>query len=225
MEESRCPNCNALVASGADWCGLCLGPLERAADPEPEPASGSETNAFTETPLIAVAPGATPTGEATRSERAPLPPWECPACGTDNPFEIEVCSVCGTPFGRLFDETTGVIAVAPRDAAFAGLVPGMGHYKMGRHADGVVRMFVFSGCLIVLALFAFAASGRISTTITVQFAVMTGLCVWESAYDSFRLASKARELISAVLLIWVFLGLFGFAVSLVFMLSRTAPPS
>ena len=224
IDESRCPNCNALVVADAAWCGQCLASLEAPPGREPEWIPELEPDAFTETPLLSIAPGVAPSDEADRSERGPLPVWECPKCGTENPFDGEVCSACGTPFGRLFQEPKEVTVISPRDAAFAGLIPGMGHYKMGLHADGVVRMFVALGCVLVLGLFAFAASGRASAAITVLFAGMTGLCVWESAYDSFRLASKDRELISAVQLIWVFLGVFGFAVLTVFMMSR-APVS
>lgn len=219
-DADRCPNCGALVAADAEWCGLCLTRLSPSSAAEREPASEPEPDAFTETPPLSVAPLAA-TDEASGSERGPLPVWECPACGTENPFDMEICSACGTPFGRLFDEPTAVTTMTPRDAAFAGLVPGMGHYRMGRHPDGIARMFVFSGCLVVLALFAFSAAGKASAAITLLFAVLTGLSIGESAYDAFRLASRERELVSAVQLIWAFLGLFGFAVLTVFVMSRT----
>ena len=232
MEQDRCPNCHAMVAADAAWCGLCLTRLKPLADPypgvwpEPEPgvAPDTEPDAFTETPLLSVTPGVDADDEAGRAAREPLPPWECPMCGLENPFDGQVCSACGTPFGRLFEEPKAVSGIAPKDAAFAGLVPGMGHYKMGLHADGVVRMFVFAASLVVLVMFASSSPEGAAVLITALFALMTGLCVAESAYDSFRLASRERELVSAVRILWVFLGVFGLAVLAVFVISRPASP-
>jgi len=232
-EVSRCPNCGALVAVDADWCGQCFTsfrtPPASAPDPEPEPGPGPEAepwlDALTETPALSVAPGLetsqAPIGQAADEGRGPLPVWECPACGTENPFDGQVCSACGTSFGRLFDEREASTVATPRDAAFAGMVPGVGHYRMGRHADGVVRMLVSVGCLLVLGLFAFSASGKASAAITALFALLLLLCIGESSYDAARLASDQRELVSAAQLIWLFLGAFGFAVATVFLMGRT----
>lgn len=220
-EKGRCPSCGALVAADADWCGQCFASFRSppAATSAPEPEPEPEPDALTETPALSVAPGL----EAAGKDRGPLPMWECPACGTENPFDGQVCAACGTSFGRLFDERAGSTVTSPRDAAFAGLVPGVGHYRMGRHADGIARMLVFAGCLLVLGLFLFSASGKASAAIVLLFAVLTLLCVWESAYDSARLASDQRELVSAPQMIWAFLGAFGFAVATVFLMAKTPP--
>lgn len=232
-EASRCPSCGALVAVDADWCGQCLTSFRTPPGSTPEPEPEDVLDALTETPALSVAPGLgtsqAPIGgaagmaadEAADESRGPLPVWECPACGSENPFDGQVCSVCGTSFGRLFEEREVSTVATPRDAAFAGLVPGVGHYRMGRHADGVVRMLVFVGCLLVLGLFAFSASGRASAAITALFAVLILLCIGESAYDAARLASDQRELVSAAQLIWLFLGAFGVAVATVFLMGRT----
>jgi len=222
-EERRCPNCGALVAADADWCGLCLASFRTPPEPsqgiEPEPES--EPDALTETAALSVAPGFETSGEPIGMDRGPLPVWECPSCGTENPFEGQLCATCGTPFSRLFEEPEVPIVSTRRDAAFAGLVPGVGHYRMGYHADGVARMLVFAGCCLVLGLFAFSASGRASALIAALFVVLMLLCIWESAYDAARLASKQRELFSAAQLIWLALGAFGVAVATVFLMART----
>lgn len=235
MSEERCPNCGALVAADAEWCGLCLASLRLEPEPQHEPrpemvVTGIEPDALTETPIATVTPGveASEVSETTGDTDAiavaaagtAVPVWACPVCGNENPLEALLCPVCGTPFAKLFDEERMRPDVLPRDAAVVGLVPGMGHLKCGRPADGLARMFFAIASLAFAALFALSTSaGAASTVLTGLFVLLVIFSIAESSYDAFRLASGDRELFDARTMLWVFVGAFGLAVGLVVFLS------
>jgi hypothetical protein len=71
-------------------------------------------------------------------------------------MELDSCEVCGTPFGRMFEEPKRLREVEPRGATIASLIlPGLGHIRCGRTAEGVARILMFlwaGGTGLILSL-------------------------------------------------------------------------
>lgn len=201
MDDLRCPNCGALVSADAEWCGQCFTSLRTAA-PEPEPAAAP----------VLVRPAGTAEGSGSGETAA----WPCPTCGSLNPLELDVCSVCGTSFAQLLREDEPHSTVSPRDAFLWSLMfPGIGHAKAGRAPDGIARgtLFVLTfGLSLVVVL-----SGVSSPPV---FAVMALLLVSAltiylgSAAEAYRIADGGSTFVSARALLWATVGLIMLAVSL-----------
>jgi ribosomal protein L40E len=201
VDDLRCPNCGALVSADAEWCGQCFTSL-RAAAPEPEPAAA---------PVLV-----RPAGAAEGSEGAKTAAWPCPTCGSLNPIELDVCSVCGTSFAQLLRQDEPRSTVSPRDAFLWSLMfPGVGHAKAGRAPDGIARgtLFVLTfGLSLVVVL-----SGVSSPPV---FAVMALLLVSAitiylgSAAEAYRIADGGSTFVSARALLWATVGLIMLAISL-----------
>lgn len=201
MDDLRCPNCGALVSADAEWCGQCFTSLRTAA-PEPEPAAA---------PVLV-----RPAGAAEGSGSGKTATWPCPTCGSLNPLELDVCSVCGTSFAQLLRQDEPRSTVSPRDAFLWSLMfPGVGHAKAGRAPDGIARgtLFVLTfGLSLVVVL-----SGVSSPPV---FAVMALLLVSAltiylgSAAEAYRIADGGSTFVSARALLWATVGLVLLAVSL-----------
>jgi len=224
MSEPRCSNCGALVSEDAEWCGQCFASLRVESEPEPEaPASEPEISAPEQEPEQNAS---IPTGEDTEEAPKKAPFWACPICQNENELDSTLCPVCGTPFGRLFEEPDENPRIPPDRAALYGLLPGYGHLKCGRAGEAVARMFFALGSLAITTMFAFTAdAGAVSMVLTALFACLLLFSVGESAVDARRLASGERELITGRQLLWVFIGAFGLAVLLVVFLSIGQTPS
>lgn len=226
MSEPRCPNCEALVSEGAEWCGQCFTSLRAEPEPvaEPDPVTAPDLGQPPE-PEIPSAEGAT---EATREDDGPkrAPFWACPVCQNENELDATLCPICGTPFRRLFEEPDENPRIAPERAALYGLLPGYGHIKCGRAGEAVARMFFAFGSLAITLMFAFTAdAGAVSLILTALFACLLLFSVAESSVDARRLASGERELVSGRQLLWIFIGAFGLAVLMVVFLSIGQTPS
>jgi len=157
-------------------------------------------------------------------EKAPY--WACPTCQNENELDSMLCPVCGTPFGRLFEEPDEHPRVPPDKAALYGLLPGYGHLRCGRAGEAVARMFFALGSLAITTMFAFTSdAGAVSVVLTALFACLLLFSVAESAVDARRLAAGERELISGRQLLWIFIGAFGLAVLLVVFLSIGQTPT
>ena len=120
VDDLAVPNCGALVSADADWCGQCFTSLRTGRDP-------SRTRR---------AHPCSPTGGAGAERRGrdmALPR----RVATQNPIELDLCSVCGTSFGQLFREDEPIpTVVASRRVPVVPHVPGIGHAKAGRGPDG-----------------------------------------------------------------------------------------
>ncbi len=195
--ERRCPHCGALVALEAEWCGLCLRPLRPEATPEPEPAE--------------------PRGGATAGE----PTWPCPACGRSNPLALDACEVCGTPFARLFAEPAPAPAVPPSRAVVSSLLwPGLGHWRVGRRAEGVARMVLFlwtAGAAISLVLSG-ASRGR-GRSLAALYALAAIAVYGLSAVDAGRAAAGEEPVAGSRVLLWGTVGLIVLSVALATLLA------
>ena len=191
----RCPDCGALAGPDAEWCGQCFRSLvesppapELAAEPAPRHA------------VVAAASAESATGE--RLARAPV--WPCPACGNENPIELDACAVCGTSFATLMRRDDVPPPVDPTDALKASLLfPGLGHRKVGRSLDGLARGVLFS-VLASMAATIFASGVNTSGTIGV-FALFLGaalLVYVGSALEAYRLAEGGQPFLSSRALLW-----------------------
>src|SRR5262245_13621039 len=201
MSERRCPTCGALVTADADWCGQCFTPLT--------PSKAAPAAASREGPSGAGATTDPPRGIQVEDGR---PAWGCPVCGTRNPIEAAVCSACGTPFSRLLEEPRAEAQIDPQAAAVWSMVlPGLGHWKLGRRGDAVARfaMFGWSFGSLLVVLFSRFGKGGLGPTMPL-FLLFLGASVAISvlsAIDAYRIASGDQPLVSSRALLWTSAGL------------------
>jgi hypothetical protein len=213
VEDRRCSACGALVAADARWCGLCYAQLE----PAPTPAGVAAANREGE-----VAPRA---ALVRTPERRPA--WNCPACRTSNPLELDRCSACNTPFARLFEEERAATEIDPRTAALWSVAcPGLGQWKCGQSVDGIARGIAFLfpfGMVVVMALSGLARAGVGLTAILFLLLLGATMAVWASSIvDAYRVASGADPLVTPRTLLW---GLVGLIVVVLALASAIALPA
>lgn len=193
--ERRCPDCGALAAPDAEWCGQCLRSL---AEPEPEPAAAATTNARV------AERGRREPAEGSAGQGAPAPTWPCPACGNANALELDVCAVCGTTFASLMRQDETAPGVHPKDALSASLLfPGLGHRKVGRGLDGLARGVLF-GVLAAMAATVYV-SGVGSAAGFGVFTLFLGtalLVYFGSAWEAYHMADGGRAIVSSRALLW-----------------------
>jgi hypothetical protein len=203
--ERRCPDCGALAAPDAEWCGQCLRSLaEPEPEPEPEPATGPvvvTTSAQITEPGRSAAPADPPSG---RDGAPPAPTWPCPACGNTNALELDACAVCGTTFASLMRQDEAPPRVHPKDALSASLLfPGLGHRKVGRGLDGLARGVLFV-VLTAMAATVFVSGVGSASTFGV-FALFLGaalLVYFGSAWEAYHMADGGRAIVSSRALLW-----------------------
>jgi hypothetical protein len=195
----RCPDCGALASPDAEWCGQCFRSLvDPDREPEPERDREPETEPSPQHATVAAARAAAP-GDSPVS-----PVWPCPACGNENPIELDACAVCGTTFAALMRRDDAPPKVDPTDALKASLVfPGLGHRKVGRGLDGLARGVLFA-VLAAMAATMFISGVTTSGTFGV-FAVFLGaalLVYVGSAFEAYRLADGGQPFVSSRALLW-----------------------
>lgn len=221
--ELRCANCGALVSADAEWCGQCYEPLQR---PSETTVAGSDELPPTVSTTVA-APAAAPerTDRTDRDSRASAAAlgaaaiertesgtvWTCPVCEQKNAMSLSVCPACGTPFARLFQEPETAPHVEPGTVlALSFLLPGLGHWKLGRKGDAVARMVLFAWSFGTVLVLAFARSGKGLGPVASLFLLFVGstLILWlVSALDAYRIASDERPFVSSRMLLWASAGL------------------
>jgi hypothetical protein len=199
VEDLRCPTCSALVSADADWCGQCFTSL-RAPTPEPVP----------DAPVLA---------RPRDGAEGTVPTWPCPTCGTQNPIELDVCSVCGTSFGQLFREEAAGPGVTPRDAFLWSLTfPGVGHAKAGRTPDGIARGTLFT---LTFGLALVIVTSGVSTPPVFGVVVLllgSALVLYlGSAAEAYRIASGGAPFVTARALLWATVALIMISVVLLAM--------
>jgi Double zinc ribbon len=223
--EPRCPNCGALVSAEAEWCGQCYEPLRHATEPPLAPAmapADAKPEPVDATPEAADRTAAREPGgirpslqmtvdvagiELTESGTV----WTCPGCEQKNPMALSTCPVCGTPFARLFQEPETTPHVEPgRALALSLVLPGLGHWKLGRKGDAVARIVLFVWSFGSALMLAFVRSGKGLGPLASLFLLFIGstLILWlVSALDAYRIASDERPFVSARKLLWASAGL------------------
>jgi hypothetical protein len=202
VEDLRCPNCSALVSADADWCGQCFTSLRPPSDPAPDPTPAA--------PVLA--------RPAERADGA-VPTWPCPTCGTQNPLELDLCSVCGTSFGQLLREEAAGTTVSPRDAFLWSLTfPGVGHAKAGRTPDGIARGTLFT---LTFGLALVIVTSGVSTPPVFGVVILllgSALVLYlGSAAEAYRVASGGSPFVSARALLWATVALIMISVALLAM--------
>lgn len=215
MSGPRCPSCGGLVAEDAEWCGQCLAPLDR---PSPAPAQPQEPAAKPPRLPAAGNGGGSPTGGAVpgagggevrvEGERVL---WTCPTCDAENPLEAGVCTACGTPFRRLFEEPEAPRTTHPgRAVALSLAFPGAGHVAAGRVAEGMARAVVFAYAVgtgvAMLAARGGVGAGPFLPLVALSFAVAAGLYA-VSAVDAARAARGEPALLTSRMLLYGAAGL------------------
>ena len=203
VDELRCPNCGALVIADAEWCGQCFTSLRSRPDP------GS-----TAAPVLA-----RPAVEGESREGGPAATWPCPTCGTENPIELDACSVCGTSFAQLLRQDEPGPTVSPRDAFLWSLMfPGVGHAKAGRGADGIARgtLFVLTFSLALVIVLSGVSSPPVLGVVALL--LLSALTIYiGSAAEAHRLAEGGSPFVSARTLLWATVALIMISVSLLAM--------
>lgn len=197
--ERRCPDCGALAASDAEWCGQCFRSLaEPSPDPDPEPVLEPVLDPARVPVGAEGSPAADPEASST------LPTWPCPTCGNANPLELDACAVCGTTFASLMRQDEAPPRIDPKDALSASLLfPGLGHRKIGRGLDGLARGVLFV-VLVSMAGTVFLAGVSSQATFGV-FALFLGsaLAVYlGTAWEAYHMADGGRALVSSRALLW-----------------------
>jgi TM2 domain-containing membrane protein YozV len=115
--------------------------------------------------------------------------------------------VCGTPFGRLFEEPAPRSKVPPRAAtAWSLLFPGLGHLRAGRPLDALARFVLFGWIFGTLALLLASRIGRTGLGPTTDLVLVYGLgsvfLYAESAVDAGRAAAGEPPIVPSRVLVW-----------------------
>lgn len=199
-QERRCGTCGALVSAEAEWCGQCYAPLLPVGTSVKEGTSAAAAAAIREAAVrgIEVEEGRTN--------------WVCPACATRNPIESNTCGVCGTPFGRLFEEPEVKPQVDPQTAAVWSMVfPGLGHWRLGRKGDAIARFAMFGwafGALLILLVSRFGKGGLGPTFPLFLVFLLAATAIYVlSAVDAYRIAAGDDPIVGSRALLWGSVGL------------------
>lgn len=205
-QDRRCPECDALVSDDARWCGQCFRSLIQPL-PEPEAVPSSPIGVPDPRPDAPSEPSlvvgsAPPTAS---SEDVAQPTWPCPACGNENPLEMDVCAVCGTSFAAMMRQDETPLRTDPKEAVKWSLMfPGLGHRKAGRGPDGLARAVFF---VMVLSMAILTGLSGLSSPVGVGifglYLVAAIVVYVGSAYEASRIAQGGEPFISARQLLWV----------------------
>jgi hypothetical protein len=200
----RCPSCGALATRDAEWCGQCLTVLaERARPATVGPAEVRQPESSGD--------GAAPDSVETDRARAEVPSWTCPACGEGNRLALDECTVCGTPFKALFRGEERPVDLDPRSATTSSLMlPGLGHIRLGRVAEGVARLVLFAWAVATAAMVMLSgpAEGLGPLRLLAAMFVAAALAVYVlSAVDARRAAEGAEPVLSTRALLYGSAGL------------------
>ncbi len=209
MEKVRCPACGGLNPADADWCGQCLKRFTPPPPPTPtvlptraaEPADAKAMATVTPLPTaaaagVAVDPGSVGTqrGAFRVTEHGIL--WRCARCETENPIEVQTCSVCGADFAA-------TVRPPPperpeRDPGMTTLIslflPGAGHAYLGMWGQAIARGMLSGWLVLAMLLSAFIGAGG-STFVTIMFAG-AAFALWGiTAHDAYRSARGEETMV------------------------------
>lgn len=204
----RCPSCGALVTWDAEWCGQCLTVLSERA--RPAPATGTPEPSVPHAPAT-TAVAQTEPSHAIATETPEGPSWTCPACGEANALSLDACTVCGTSFKALFRSEERLVDLDPRRATISSLMlPGLGHIRLGRVAEGIARLVVFAWAVATAAmvLLSAPAEGLGPLGLLAAMFALAALAVYVlSAVDARRAAERAEPVLSTRALLYGSAGL------------------
>ena len=213
MSDRNCPRCGGLLAADATWCGQCyldFRARRRVPSPPlpPRPdlvdAAAQQKDASFDRVWIGAPQQA--------AEAEPPAGWPCPGCGFSSPMSSDRCQICGTPFAKLFDEPARRRPrVEPEKAVLSSLLlPGLGHARCGRLAEGIARGVLFAWAfvtgLLLMLVHLPTGAGPLSA-VGWLFFVAAGAVYLVSALDSYRLASGEDQILSPKTLLYGSAGL------------------
>ena len=143
------------------------------------------------------------------------PTWICPACDTPNQIEATACSRCGSAFTSFLSEGREARATKPvprgRAVALTAIVPGLGHWSMGRAGLGLARglLYVWTLGLSLLLLIRPPAAGGAVVRLVGGLFLLAAVGVWMLAMmETMRLVEgDDRPVIPPNALTWVAAGL------------------
>ena len=227
MSARTCPRCGALLAVDDTWCGQCyldFRPRTPASNgprlplpPRPDLVDAAARQAGKEASYDRVWAGPTPAPAADD----PSVGWPCPECGFSNPMSTDRCEVCATPFASLFEEASEQRPMPePQKAALASLlVPGLGHARCGKIAEGIARGVLFAwafatGLVLMLVHLPAGPLAAMGWLFFLAAAAIYG----STAVDAFRLAADDDQLLSPKLLMYGSAGLVGMSMISLFLL-------
>jgi ribosomal protein L40E len=211
--DRRCPNCGALVAVDAEWCGQCFVDLRTRRENPVASSVVSPTASVGDRAAAAAADAGRAPGEAAAEAEAMSSDgawWPCSVCGARNPIELEACARCGTPFADLMREApTDRASAEPKEAlAWSLIFPGLGHRAVGRPLDGLSRGVLFGMSFAMALLLGFAGVRSGPTFVVFALFLLAALVAYAgSAYEAYRLASGGDLLVGSRPLLWVLVGL------------------
>ena len=208
----NCPACGAANRAGSEWCGQCFAsfaassspvapvdpPAPRAVEPHPGPAApapaapgpkGPQGPAVPKAAIAQPGPGSAP----SMPDAPPLetgPGWTCGSCGTSNAVSADICSACNTSIYETFGAGEDSIPeVDPRTAAFWGLLPGGGHFKVGQAGLGLAVTGLLLSAL-VFGILMLGGSRRVFGVVLLLFCFIA----WAvSIYDVTRFAAGNED--------------------------------
>jgi TM2 domain-containing membrane protein YozV/ribosomal protein L40E len=216
----RCPKCGALNPDTAEWCNQCY---ERFRPPDPEPeleptvqAPSAQAPAAPvpdlEVPLDALA---SPDGVDERGmirREGVLVGWSCRRCGQENTIEANLCAACGTSLFEAFGPAGATrVKLEPKNpgaAAALSVVPGAGHFYLGRTGEGVARIALALWWLLAGLLL--SGAGALAPLRFLFLAALAAL-ILVSVWDAFRQAQnpEAIPILGRSMIIYVTLALVG----------------
>ena len=161
----------------------------------------------------------------------PEPSWPCPVCAFRNPIELDACAACGAPFAKLFEDPRKGPAVTPSDAIRRSLLlPGLGHVKVGRTAEGWARAVTFCWTLVtaLLLIVSRPAGGgpALVLPMIVVFAAASAAMYVIAAIDAGRAAEGRSPVIGARTLLYGIAALMILSVvALLVLVTQVSPDS
>jgi hypothetical protein len=152
--------------------------------------------------------------------------WVCPRCQSANPIAADACRTCGAPFARLFEDQTERPAVDPERAVARSLLfPGLGHFALGRGADGLARAVIFGYTVAAVVSILAARLGRgIGPFLPLLLvSALAGVAVYVlTAVDAGRLARRESPVLSTRALLFGAVGLMLLSVVMLILLGARA---
>ncbi len=194
----QCPQCGTHNPEGSEWCSLCLVRFDRLVEettpPEAKGQVAEEALASAAAIRASVAgKGDVEVAAGPLRKAGDVVEWVCPRCERANPLDLTSCGLCGTSFYEAFgpaeQEAPARLRSAPV-AAGLSVLPGAGHFYLGRPAEGFVRILLAAWWLSTGVLVRTSPGPLLVVKLTHLLAV--GVLVLLSIADAYRTAEDAK---------------------------------
>lgn len=217
----RCPNCGAKNPESAAWCLQCFTPSLRS-----DPAAASTLPSVADDPGP-TAPDADPAAAPDRAGRRvdgvdtsrirtgeEGVEWRCARCTNWNALDHATCVVCGATFDPTPAEPPVAATVSPAAALTAAAVlPGAGHWLLGRRAGAVSRAVLYVVWLIGGVALWREAAGAGQSVLPALPPLVGAAALWAGTLVDTRMALAGRgadrDVLGPRTLMWVVVGVVG----------------